>query len=787
MRRPFHNLILLGALTFLSTSPSPAALDCNKPFIKIYNPEKAVFKPTLPRRDPSRAEPPFRGSREEAKTIAEFLESPIGEKTSVPALLKLSSKHLSSERARAFSDWLLGQFAEDAILNFEDHFLGRQRTEYPEGPKRYNKNGERPFDGYLAARNTLASLPLESINIQSIKELHKQIMSRDSIRGDKGKVFQADGRPARNSQGLKDSELGVIRDENVGFEIEGKHLPQGVSAIGKTVTHLMHLNPFLEKTREGFISYAPLSHWYEIDSRKPLSTGLIKKIQALEKKYGENGLAQRDLPDVKAVQQEMLEELAARTWEEAKKDVKNAQNKKEVLAAIARFQREFASIHPFIDGNGRMARLLTEKLLESRDLPSPLYLYWGEDLALNPTESESHLAQSVQLSQEFQSSLQRSLSSGQGFEEVLNPVLAIRAKELLGDPTGSFDSNAFLKWCQENRHNLTSFKDAVFGFSNNHKRNQKLEDEFTPEVLEKAKKVMASKASYFDPEEFRLWRREHSQPGRKLEEEVRDYANWVHDLVYEDNTGAVRLASPNFQQTFGKLSQTQEEYDEKIKSFYSNDKIYRGVPSDKYLSDGELAQLFVHQSGLTIGNGVSPREAPESALPAFQQFNAGLLRDDAHLRKQVINHKNGLTDDYHMSGMVSFSEEKRVATHWCWDPVQPYGFIFTARKRLVGVVNTAKHTNRLEQLGILNEYEEAMVGGADPESIMTAEMIQHNPDMTQEVPRRTKRATRISFDKIQIAETTFDEMDRPKLGNRTLWQILQDGSVRQIIEESEPH
>lgn len=91
----------------------------------------------------------------------------------------------------------------------------------------------------------------------------------------------------------------------------------------------------------------------------------------MEKKYGENGLAQRDLPDVKAVQQEMLEELAARTWEEAKKDVKNAQNKKEVLAAIARFQREFASIHPFIDGNGRMARLLTEKLLESRDLPLP--------------------------------------------------------------------------------------------------------------------------------------------------------------------------------------------------------------------------------------------------------------------------------------------------------------------------------------------------------------------------------------------------------------------------------
>jgi len=784
MRQLLHNSFFLALLAFLSASVAPAANECEGTFIKIYNPDKAVFKPTSPRKDPSRAEPPFRGSQEEAKKLTEFLESPLSDKPSLTVLLTLSSKQLSPERAKAFSDWLLGQFAEDAIVNFEDHFLGRQRTEYPEGPKRYNKNGERPFDGYLAARNTLASLPLESINIQSIKELHRQTMSRESIRGDKGKVFQADGRPARNSQGLKDSELGVIRDENVGFEIEGKHLPQGVSAVGKTLTHLMTLNPFLEKTREGFISYAPLSHWYQIDVRKPLSTGLIKKIQALEQKYGEKGLAQRDLPEIKAVQRELLEELAARTWEEAKKDVKNAKNKKEVIAAIARFQREFASIHPFIDGNGRVARLLTEKLLESRDLPSPLYLHWGEDLVLNPAESEGHLAHSVQLSEEFQSSLQKSLSSGQGFEEVLNPVLAIRAKEILGDPTGSFDSTAFLKWCQENRLNLTSFKEAVLDFSKSHKQNETLEEEFTPEVLERAKKIMASKAPYFDPEEFMLWRREHSQPRRRLEEEVRDYANWVHDHVYEDHSGAVRLAPPSFQQTFGKLSKTQEEYDGKMKSFYSNEKIYRGVPSNKYLSDGELAQLFVHQSGLTIGNGVSPREAPESALPAFQQFNAGLLRDDAHLRKQVIDHKNGITDDYHMSGMVSFSEKRHVADHWSWDPAQLYGFVFTARKRQVGVVNTAKHTNRLDQLGMHNEFEEAMVGGVDPESIMTAEMIQHNADFESATPGRMKRATRISFDKIQIAETTYNQMGQPRLGNRTTWQILPDGTVKQIVEES---
>ncbi|NBX76863.1 MAG: Fic family protein, partial [Proteobacteria bacterium] len=782
-----HNSPLLLLLSLVWAFPSAAAFNCKEPFLKLHNPENHAFKPAPPRRDPSRTEPPFRGSQEEAKKVADFLLSRLPGAPSAKALLKLSSGHLSSERAKAFSDWLLGQFSEDAIVTFEDNYLGRQQSEYPEGPKRYNKNGERPFDGYLAARDFLETLPLESIDLNGIKTLHKKLMSRESIRGDKGKVFQSDGRPARNSQGLKDSELGVIRDENVGFEIDGKHLPQGVAAVGKTLAHLLPFNPYLEKTRDGFVSYAPLSHWYHIDSRKQLSPDLVKKIQLLERKYGEEGLAQRDLPEIKAVQRELLEELTAKTWEEAKKDVKNAQTRKEVIAAIARFQRELASIHPFVDGNGRIVRLLTEKLLESRELPAPLYLHWGEDISLNPRESENHLAHSLQLSGEFHSALQEALSTDKGFESVLNPVLAIRAKELLGDPTGTFDSKAFLKWCQENRHHLTSFKEAVVEFSKTQPQTQALKEEFNPEVMERAKKVMASKAPHFNAEEFDLWRREHSQPGRRLEEEIRDYANWVHDLVYEDKSGAIRLASPTFQRTFGKLSTTQEEYDEKIYSFYSNDKIYRGVPSDKYVSDRELAQLFVRQTGLTIGNGVSSREAPESALPAFQQFNAGLLREEGHLRKQIIDHKNGLTEDYHMSGMVSFSEKRHVADHWSWDPAQPFGFVFTARKRQVGVVNTAKHTPRLDQLGMHNEFEEAMVGGIDPESIMTAELLQHNSDMTNGTPRRMKRATRISFDKIQIAETTFDEMDRPRLGNRTTWQIFPDGSVKQITEESGSH
>ncbi|MFM8269093.1 MAG: Fic family protein [Pseudomonadota bacterium] len=778
MKQFFHNLAVLFLIVSMGAMRSLAGIDCKEPFLKVYNPHPtAPFKPPRAKRYPSRAEAPFRGSRAEEERLRDFLEEPIDGKKAAVDLIKKASEQLSPTEAKAFSDWLLGQFAEDALVNFEDHFLGRQRTEYPEGPIRYNKNGERPFEGYIAARNYLMGLSLDSIELSSIKELHRKLMSRDSIRGDKGKVFQSDGRPARNSQGLLDSELGVIRDENVGFEVDGKHLPQGVSAVGKTIAHLLHLNPFLKKTRDGFLSYAPLTHWYQIDARRELTPELVKKITALKTKYGEEGLARTDLPEIKAVQREFLQELATRIWDDARKEVKKAQTKKEVIEAVARFQRDFASVHPFVDGNGRVVRLLSEKLLETQGLTSPLYVHWGEDVTLNRHESEQHLAQSILLSQQFQTELERALNSGSGFEEVLNPVLSIRAREILGDPTAEFDSKAFLHWAQNHREEFSTFPEAVRAFSHS-------TEKMTPEELERAQKVMASKATHFHPEEFFLWRREHSKPGRLLEEEVRDYANWLAEHIYEDRTGAIRLASPSFQRSFSQLSHSQEKYNDKMTEFYLPEKVYRGVPSSHYLSDLELAQLFVKSTGFTEGNGaVSP-------LPALQQFNAGLLRDENHLRRQVVAHKDGLSDDYHMSGMVSFSEKRHVAQHWSWTPGQDYGLIFTAKQRKVGVINTSKHTSRLDQLGMHNEFEEATVGGADPESFLTVDLIQHNPNMNQATPRRSKRATRLSFDTIQIAETTFDEMDRPRLGSRTVWKILPDGSLIELpsqkASQSEP-
>jgi len=730
------------------------------------------------------AEPPLRISHQELEDLQTLMSQPLnaGAPTKIQDLLKMAEKKLPPATFRSLSDWFFAQLSEDPVVNFEDHYLGRQKQEFPGGPTRYSRNGERPFDGYLAARKALQGMLLHQVDLEKIQDVHRKLMSRESIRESSGKIFQIDGQPARNSQALKDSELGVIRSEGVGFEVDGKHLPQGFSATGRTVLSLKDTNKYLRNNSHGYVNYAPLSQWRSIDNKKPLSDGLVLKLRQLEEKYGVKALDRKDVPEIQEGYRLFLKELANRVWEEAKESVTNATERSEVIGAVADFQRDFISIHPFLDGNGRLARLLTEKLLESRALPPPIYTYWGEDVGLPREEMEKVLSLGVLRSQQYQAALMKALSKGEPFESVVNPALFARVQELLGDPTGSIDSKGFLKWIQDHREEHTKFSEAVREFSKSPEFKEKSRASLNPEDLSLSKELLGSDYRHFHAEEFVLWRQEQTAPDSNIVQDIKRYVAWLEKHTYGDHSGAIRLASPQFQRTFGRLSSNQTEFETKLKNYYADEPVYRGVPSNKYLTDVELIRLFAEPSNFNIGNGVSVKDAPESALPVFQQFNLGLLRNGDFLSQQIVDHKNGLTDDYNSTGMVSFSENRGVAVHWHQNFADPAGIIFTAKKRVVGVVNTAKPTERFKQKGLANEFEEAMLGGTDPESLTSIEVVEHFP-LPDKTTRRVKRATRLSFNKIQITEAELDDRDRPRITHSTLWEVEPNGRFRQLPQE----
>lgn len=752
----------------------------NKEFWDDWSaPSKGSTK--FPRRLIETETPPARGSKDEVSKLKDFLAQPLESPEVIPQsasqkLLQEASQLLPSDVNRAFSDWLLGQFSEDAIVNFEDHFLGRQRFAYPEGPTRYQKNGERPFDGYIAARKALSGMKLDEMDLSQIKQLHRILMSRESAREDSGKIFQTDRTPARNSGALKDSELGEIRNQPVGFEVAGQHLPEGYSPISKTVNRLLQINPYLDKTRDGFLAYAPLAKWRSFDNRKPLSTDLIRKIQKIETEKGHEALKNKIDPEVQEAQHDFLVELTHRAWENAKRDIQSATTQGELMDAVGKFQRDFVSIHPFFDGNGRMARLLTEKLLEERGLPPPLYTHWGEDLTLTRKEHSDYLGRAVMLSKEFHNQLSNNLKSGKTHETILNPALSFRAQELSGDPSVPFDSTAFLSWIENHREDFSSFQDAASQFL---KETAPPKESLTLKQMKTAEKVLGDSFNHFSPDEFFLWRKEQTDLPKSLKLQLDLYRKFLSDHIYDDKSGAIRLASPEFQDSFGKISASREQFEKKLGSFYSQQRVFRGVPTNQYLSDGELAQLFAIPTPMAMGNGVPYRNTAETVPPVFQQFNSELLRGGKFLRQQIIHHKDGTDEGYFMSGMVSFSEKEGVGRTWQHHMGAPMGLLFTANKRNVGVINTAKYNNRFERLGMPGEYEDALIGGTDPESIQEIE-LHHRTRANDQVVRRKKVARRTDYNTIEITETVMT----PNSGVHTLpstwWQIQPDGSLKQL-------
>ncbi len=65
------------------------------------------------------------------------------------------------------------------------------------------------------------------------------------------------------------------------------------------------------------------------------------------------------------------------------------------VAVAADFTQRFIALHPFQDGNGRLARLLQDRILIEAGLPPPILADTGADLTLSPAAYREEVAQGV--------------------------------------------------------------------------------------------------------------------------------------------------------------------------------------------------------------------------------------------------------------------------------------------------------------------------------------------------------------------------------------------------------
>ncbi|CAM3983368.1 Fic/DOC family protein [Paracidovorax anthurii] len=63
----------------------------------------------------------------------------------------------------------------------------------------------------------------------------------------------------------------------------------------------------------------------------------------------------------------------------------------------AHFKQNFIAIHPYMDGNGRVSRLLAERILQEFDLPAPDWSKANFDLNLSVEDAAQLILQHMPL------------------------------------------------------------------------------------------------------------------------------------------------------------------------------------------------------------------------------------------------------------------------------------------------------------------------------------------------------------------------------------------------------
>jgi hypothetical protein len=591
-------------------------------------------------------------------------------------LIDQAKKTLSGADLKEFENWYYSHFFFDRqqILreSLESESFGIHE------PQSFKTKGEDPFLAYQRTREKLFQKSFYDLTLDDIKAVQRDLLSKDTIADSAGRSSL--GTKARNSENIPDSALGRIRG---GSEVyydpnDAKTIRQSpirlttgkeISDLPKSDEAIRANNPKLTpNVAENKVWYTRLKDWESYRAHlSPETTSLIERLKAEIHPVNDRDWLN---PKFSEARQRFITEILDNTLSSFKKNLALAKTQDDVIKSSADFYHEYMSIHPFLNGNGRSARLLIERALEQRGLPPPIWTAFGEDVVLSSNDFRSLFEDSVNLSNRFHKDLQDTIAAGRDYHFV---------------PT------AFL----------------------------------SPEIS-------AAQAAYVDPEEFMTWvaNSSHKVNGpadSAIQQSVADFEKWKNDFKYSDGH-TIELATPTFQKTFGKLSPTPEAFQTKLEKYYDNKPIYRGVPSYHVPTNQEIVEVMVKPTGVVNGMGV--KGDLEEIKSLFDQFNVEMARETKMLEKRAKKHARGFFKGYKQSGYASFSYDPEIADGFSVSDekgVKTQYFV-EAKSRKPASLRTAEAAGKLKKTGYEHEEEELLLGSADPESIELVKVKQAGQD-----------------------------------------------------------
>ena len=649
----------------------------------------------------------------------------------VPAqtLISRMKKQLSPSRYDEFLRYYHSLFFFDTEEQLLENLASQDRSLRPFSG--YDSGGERPLDGYLAARQRLFAKPALDLTVADLSAAHKDLLSKKSVRT---ALLPPDVSPA-NSEKTANSELGRLRGDRAvyaDYDLIRRGALERVDGRGalkdspKTYTELVKRNPLLSKIKDG-IEYVRLSQWRRFKDR--LAPATLTRIQALQAR-GAN-LNSHD-EEVAELRRQVLSEFLKRCLADLKKGLAEAKTSLDVERAVGEFYYEFISIHPYQNGNGRLARLLAERFLEEFGLPPPIWTHLGEDLTLSREDFLVMMKDSLDLSATFHKELNTLVEAGIDYKALSRPYLPAAA------PDG-FIPEDFMTWAAATKEPTLSWK----------------------------------------------WN------GASAAKAIAQYLKWRESFSYKNGSDGIRLVTPLFRKTFAVLSPSPEVYDFKMKHFYDTQKtLYRGISLTETISDAEMLRAFTHLHWGTMGMGLDEGLSRAKMDKVFDKYNQELTRDPEALAVRFQRHVEGEDRLYEHSSLASFSTLPEIAESFKngyntssahLQEIQTRFEIQVATRKVGSYdVKAAKSIDTNT-----NEAEVQVLLGADPESVTTVIV----EDLKDKLPEHLIMGSISDYTKIKKLEVA-----RKRVAERVAWNRVRlreyagkDNLIRETLYQISPN
>lgn len=309
----------------------------------------------------------------------------------------------------------------------------------------FDRWGERPLEGYLKAKKIADNLDVKDITTDKIGELHKKLLSSDSIDGlYKAIVRMVDGvNNPGNSQGLQTDLLGKVRSYQIGymgsFEDETKDakfrttIPQSKDSLLKYTIK----NPLVDFTKHpGYISYFHPEIHFKLDTclKLELDHSICYRMNRdlFEIRNGSFCINYTDQIAMQSRSAQMAKDY--HLWLSAHIDkalknlnysLRNAKTNKDIIDSASTFFWKLIGFHAFGDGNGRTSRVILEKILEAYNLPTPIFSSnFGTDITLSEKDFSTVVTDAVALSKKFNDDLIKLLENDIPYSYVNSHYLA---------------------------------------------------------------------------------------------------------------------------------------------------------------------------------------------------------------------------------------------------------------------------------------------------------------------------------------------------------------------------